>query len=128
MNILLVDDDPKFRTLMKRLLEKKFFASVTEADNGIMGLDIIKKVGIHIIFLDYEMPHMNGKQFLQKLREFDKVVPVAIMTSHSEKEIVQELLPYGITDYIIKADMLANLTDRLGQIFSKNRHLISRKL
>ena len=128
MNVLLIDDDPKFRVLMKRLLQKDFFAVVTEAENGLQGLEMVKKGGAHIIFLDYEMPHMNGKQFLEKLREFDKVIPVAVMTSHREKELVHEMIPYGITDYILKADIGVALAERIGQIFSKNRHLISRKL
>jgi two-component system chemotaxis response regulator CheY len=128
MKVLIIDDDPRFRALLKRLLEKKFDAVVEEAENGLVGIDMVKKGNPHIIFLDYEMPHMNGKQFLQKLREFNKIVPVAVMTAHSEKELVSDIIPHGITDYIIKADMAAGLAERIGQIFSKNLHLISRKL
>jgi len=127
MNVLIIDDDPKFRMLMKRLLERKFFASVAEAENGVSGIDMVKKVNADIIFLDYEMPHMNGKQFLEKLRAFNKHIPVAVMTSHSEKEIVSEMLVYGISDYILKADVNTDLAERIGQIFLKNRHLFSKK-
>lgn len=128
MKVLLVDDDQKFRALMKRLLEKKFDALVVEAENGLMGIAMVKKTTPHIIFLDYDMPQMNGRQFLENLRSFDRVIPVAVMTSHNEKELVAEMIPFGITDYIIKADMISGLAERIGQIFSKNRHLISRKL
>jgi len=128
MNVLVVDDDLKYRTLLKRLLEKKFFATVAEADNGITGLEALRTFNADIIFLDYEMPYMNGKEFLIKLRNINQTVPVAIMTAHSEKELVHELIPYTITDYIIKADQITELAERIGQIFSKNRHLISKKL
>jgi len=128
MKVLLIDDDPKFRALIKRLLEKKFDAIVDEAADGLAGIEMVKKGGPNIIFLDYEMPHMNGKQFLEKLRVFNRIIPVAVMTAHSEKEIVKDMIPYGITDYIIKADMVTGLAERIGQIFAKNIHLISRKV
>lgn len=128
MNVLLVDDDANFRMLMRRLFEKKFFASVTEAENGIIGLEMVRKGGAHIVFLDYEMPHMNGRQFIEKLREIDKVIPVVVMTSHNEKDLVSDMIPFGISDYLIKADMSTNLLERIGQIFAKNKHYISRKL
>jgi DNA-binding NarL/FixJ family response regulator len=128
MKVLLIDDDPKFRALMKRLLEKSFDAIVEEASDGRLGIEMVKRGNPHIIFLDYEMPYMNGKQFLEKLREFNKIIPVAVMTAHSEKELVRDMIPFGITDYIIKADMVTGLAERIGQIFSKNLHLISRKI
>lgn len=128
MNVLVVEDDIRYRTLLKRMLEKKFFANVAEAENGLRGLETLKTWNADIIFLDYEMPYMNGKEFLEKLRTFNKVTPVAIMTAHREKELFQELLPLGITDYIIKAEQITELAERIGQIFSKNRHLISKKL
>jgi DNA-binding NarL/FixJ family response regulator len=128
MKVLLIDDDPKFRALMKRLLEKRFDAIVDEASDGLMGIDMVRRGSPHIVFLDYEMPHMNGKQFLEKLRQFDKVIPVAVMTAHSEVELVKDMIPFGITDYIIKADMATGLAERIGQIFSKNLHIISRKI
>lgn len=113
---------------MKRLLEKGFDANVEEASDGLMGIDMVRKGNPHIIFLDYEMPHMNGKQFLEKLRQFDKVIPVAVMTAHSEVELVKDMIPFGITDYIIKADMATGLAERIGQIFKKNLHLISKRI
>ncbi len=128
MKVLLIDDDPKFRALIKRLLEKKFDALVEEAQDGIAGIEMVKRGNPHIIFLDYEMPNMNGKEFLERLRVFNRIVPVAVMTAHSEKEIVKEMIPFGITDYIIKADMVSGLAERIGHIFAKNLHLISRKL
>ncbi len=128
MIVLIVDDDPKYRFLLRRLLEKKFFATIAEADDGRRGIELLKKWKADIIFLDYEMPVMNGKQFLEILRLENKDIPVAIMTSHREKELFQELIPFGITDYIIKADMVHELAERIGQIFSKSRHLISKKL
>lgn len=119
VSVLLIEDDAKYRTLMKRLFEKEFLARVTEADDGQKGFDIIKEADFDIIFLDFVLPGLNGAQFLKKLREFNKSVPVVIITAYSDKKVIDDLIPYGIIDYVIKADMVTKLTERINLIFQK---------
>ena len=121
MKVLLVEDDHGFRALLKRLLENKYDADVFEAINGIKGLELVKKRHPQVILLDIDMPQMDGKQFLEMLRQFDEVTPVVIMTALSEKELITELIPLGITDYILKTEPLELLTDRVQQILFNRR-------
>lgn len=122
--ILIVEDDSRFRALLKRLLEKKFHLIVYEAENGIKGLDLYKREAPKVIFLDISMPLMNGIEFLEKLRAFDKEVPVIIMTCLSEKEYVQKMLELGISDYLLKTDFVIHLSDRIGEILRKTECLV----
>jgi DNA-binding NarL/FixJ family response regulator len=119
INVLLIEDDLRYRTMMKRLLEKEFPVRVTEADDGQKGIDTIKGGDFDIVFLDFVLPALNGGQFLQKLREFNKSVPVVVITAYSDKKVIDDLLPYGIIDYVIKADMVTKLTERIRSIFDK---------
>jgi len=119
--ILIVDDDNKLRILLRRLLEKKFRMQVFDAENGIEGIEIYKKESPDLIFLDISMPYMNGIEYLVKLRQEyeDITTPVVVLTNLSNKEAVEKLVKLGITDYVIKADFVIGLSDRINDIFIK---------
>jgi two-component system, response regulator YesN len=116
---LLVEDDSKIRMLFKRLLEKKFRLDVSEAEDGQEGLEVYKKIGPDIIFLDIGMPRMNGVEFLTVLRQTDAITPVVVLTSFNSKEFVEKMLELGITAFIIKTDFVVSLEERVYEIFQK---------
>jgi DNA-binding NarL/FixJ family response regulator len=119
INVLIIEDDSRFRSIMKRFLEKELFSEVAEAADGEHGLELVKKSKPDLIFLDYLMPNMNGIQFLEKLRMFNKEIPVVLITSYTDKKIITELLSYKITDFLVKADMITKLSDRLKAVYVK---------
>ena len=118
-NALIVEDDNKFRALLKRLLEKKFHLIVFEADNGLKGLEMYQRELPHIIFLDVMMPFMNGIELLEKIREENKAVPVVVMTCMSDKDNVQKILHLGVADYLLKTEFVTHLSDRIEGIIQK---------
>lgn len=117
---LLVEDDNRFRALLKRLLEKKFHMIVFEADNGIKGFELFKREvsNLDIIFLDIAMPFMNGIELLEKIREEDKHIPVIVMTCMCDKDSVQRMIELGVTEYILKTEFVTHLSDRIESILS----------
>jgi len=119
--VLIVDDDNKFRVLLRRLLEKKFHMQVFEAENGLVGIEIYKREFPDLIFLDIYMPYMNGIEYLVKLRQEheDIITPVVVLTSLINKEAVEKMVRLGISDYVVKADFVMGLADRIYDIFSK---------
>jgi CheY-like chemotaxis protein len=114
--ILIVEDDEKIRALLKRLLVKKFRMEVCEAGDGLQGLEVCKAEKPRMIFLDILMPNMNGVEFLRELRQTDKETLVVVMTGMGDKELVQQMALLGITDYIIKSEMVFRLQDRIAEI------------
>jgi CheY-like chemotaxis protein len=118
--ILIVEDDTKMRFLLKRLLEKKFHMEVFEAENGSHGLEIYRKCNPKLIFLDINMPIMDGSEFLFHLRNENSEVPVVVMTCNNDKEIVGKMLQLGISDYIIKSDFIILLESRIAEILDKH--------
>jgi len=119
--VLIVEDDNKFRVLLRRLLEKKFRMQVLEAENGIVGIEIYLKESPNLIFLDISMPYMNGVEYLIKLRQEheDLTTPVVVLTNFTNKEAVEKMVKLGITDYVVKADLVIGLSDRIFDILSK---------
>ena len=116
---LVVDDDNKFRALLKRLLEKKFHMIVFEADNGLKGLEVFQRETANIIFLDISMPYMDGIELLEKIRNENKDVPVIMLTCMCDKDSVSKILKLGVTDYLLKTEFVTHLSDRIESIVYK---------
>jgi len=119
--ILIIDDDKRFRLLLSRLLKKRFRLEVSEANNGLEGLELFKKERPNLIFLDITMPVMDGLEFLTHMREIDKDTPVVIISCVSHRDCVQQIVQLGISDYVVKAETVLRLEERLFEIFEKNK-------
>lgn len=103
--ILIVEDElPLSTVLSEKLTLSGFF--VTQAKNGVEGLDMALKNHPDLILLDIIMPKMDGMEMLSKLRadEWGKDVPVIILTNLSEAGKVADAVVHGVHDYVVKAD------------------------
>ena len=118
---LVVDDDDQFRLLLKRMLERYYDFKVFEATNGQHGIDLFEKEKPHIVFLDVNMPEINGLQFLEKINPFNSNVPIVVLTNTDDKECVQKILNHGIEDYILKTKFVTMLRERLEFTIKKIR-------
>jgi CheY-like chemotaxis protein len=80
--VLIIEDDPSTRQIMRKMLEKEGW-HVTEAENGVIGLEQIEKNQPEIILLDLMMPVMDGFEFTGILRENDewKSIPIVVVTA-----------------------------------------------
>ncbi len=107
LNILLIEDDiievMKFNRVLKTLgLNHK----IIEANNGEEALSILKDKEIipDVIFLDLNMPKINGIEFLQILKADDylKYIPAIILTTSNNHKDVLECYKIGIAGYVLK--------------------------
>lgn len=104
---MLVDDSSTIRRVLKNVMGRMFQEDVQflEAENGQEAFDTLKKnTDISLIFLDYNMPIMNGEQFLVKVRsdkEFNGV-RIVMCTTEAEKSLVVSLMKKGVNGYIAK--------------------------
>jgi CheY-like chemotaxis protein len=87
-SVLIVDDDPGFRDMLRRLLEQEGW-TVAEADNGRTALAELARQRPQLILLDLLMPEMNGSEFLRQLRHHQewRTIPVVVVTA---KELSEE--------------------------------------
>ncbi len=121
MKAFIVDDSLESRMLLGKILTKAFDAQIIEA---VHGKDALKKLSTEkpdIIFLDYEMPVMNGKETLKAIRSIREYrnLPVVIVTSHSEMVLVRELLSYKVSAYLVKPLSADYVAKRISIIFPK---------
>jgi CheY-like chemotaxis protein len=112
-NILLIDDDYVFNFLTKTVIVKMGFAdNIQVALNGQEALDLIQEYQESsgslpdFIFLDLNMPIMNGFEFLEVFKKMDfegkEKIRIAIVTSSSDIEDIEKAHSYGIKYFMPK--------------------------
>jgi len=117
-NVLIIEDDNIIRSYLKRMIQKRFSFNIAEAENGIIGLEAIKKVKPDIIFLDISMPEMSGLEFLEKIRQEPDYsnIPVLVLTAHNDSDTIKKILNLGVSDYILKPIDTAKTYNRIQQL------------
>ena len=107
---LIVDDENDFRKLMAFWMKSKGY-TVFEASNGQEAVAAAKEAKPDIIFMDLNMPVMDGNEALKKIREFNKDVPVIIISAYVEDKRAKEAMSAGISGVFYKgADFKEGLT------------------
>ena len=102
MKILLVDDSKSLRSIERQMLEQLGYTQFEEAADGLDAISKAGAFGPDIILLDWNMPRMNGLDFLKSFRQTNKTTPVIMVTTESEKEQVVEAIKAGVTNYLVK--------------------------
>jgi PAS domain S-box-containing protein len=105
IHVLCVDDEPDVLELGKVLLEKRNEFSVDTALSAPAALEILSRKTYDAIVADYQMPEMNGIDFLKKVRDLDKTVPFILLTGRGREEVVIEALNNGADFYLQKGSV-----------------------
>ena len=117
--VLVVDDSRIMRNIVKNTFsELKIPCDFLEAENGAKALQLLETNKVSIVFLDWNMPEMDGMQFLKKVRSMPdyKNLPIIMVTSEAAKYNVVEALQNGATDYIIKPVREKVFMEKLAEI------------
>jgi two-component system chemotaxis response regulator CheY len=113
---LVVDDSRVVRRIARGILEAQGFA-IQEAEDGQKALEACRAGMPHAILLDWNMPVMNGIEFLRALKaEFgDTAAPVVFCTTENEMSFIMEAMQAGATEYIMKPFDAEILTSKFEQ-------------
>jgi two-component system, OmpR family, KDP operon response regulator KdpE len=121
--ILVVDDEPGLRELVRINLEHEGFA-VGQAENGVEGLAAVHEFQPDMVILDVMMPEMDGWETCRKLREFS-TVPVLMLTARAQSTDIVTGLDSGADDYLLKPfnmdELMARIRALLRRVPSPNR-------
>jgi len=104
--VAIIEDDMAISQMYRFKFEAEGYV-VETAENGKVGLELVKNMQPDIILLDLMMPEMNGDEMLAKLRAsaWGKNVKVVILTNKGEQEIPPAVKTLGVSAVILKADM-----------------------
>ena len=124
--VLVIDDEPQIRKLLRISLEKKDFF-VHETATGFEGLQAIQSVRPDIILLDLNLPDMEGSKVLAELRTWSSI-PVIIISVRSLEGDIVSLLDGGADDYLIKPFNVEELVARMNVALRRTRPELSEKV
>ncbi|MFC1477292.1 response regulator [candidate division KSB1 bacterium] len=111
--ILVVDDTKPIRIMLLKRMEPEYRCLL--ASNPVEALKLIKEYGseIDIIISDYEMPKMNGYEFLKKLRSLKVNFPIIMVSGTLNKIRIEELIQLGVKKFMAKP---VNITRLINEI------------
>ena len=118
--VLIVDDNPTSLRTLKNALQDGF--KVYMADSGVSALKFLDDRIPDLILLDYEMPVLNGPQFLSIIRERRSFaeIPVIFLTGKSNRKTVQEVMSLKPAGYLLKSTPTDEIVKKLTEFFHDN--------
>ncbi len=99
--ILLVEDDEPLQLLLTEMLSTHAYTAIT-ASNGQEGVDLYKKSQFEVVITDLQMPVMDGREFIEKLKSINENVIIIVATVQNNAQVIIDIMKMGIYDYIIK--------------------------
>ena len=117
--LLVAEDDNINFKLIEKLL-KIFNFNVIRAKDGLEAVEICKiNPNIDLVFMDIKMPNLDGYGAFEKIREFNKTIPIIAQTSYSFPEEVEKIKQLGFNDFISKPLDKERLYELVKKYFNK---------
>ncbi|MGM3307842.1 response regulator [Anabaena sp. WFMT] len=103
IKILLVEDDELFRLgLRVRLQQETGLEIIAEAEDGETAIELVNQHSLDVVLLDVGLPGIGGIEACQQIKQKYPYLPVLILTSHSQKSLITQLIAAGAQGYCLK--------------------------
>jgi two-component system chemotaxis response regulator CheY len=121
--ILIVDDCPDLRDLVKETIESILNYEVLEAEDGLEALKVIKQNRIDCIISDWNMPVMDGLSLLKKIRAEARYrdMPFMMLTGEMSRGSVETAISSGVNDFLIKPFSTDSLCEKVDKLLGKRK-------
>ena len=120
---LVADDHPALVAAVSDFLENQGFEVVGRARDGLSAVAGVKETNPDVALVDYRMPHLEGAQLLEQLRESAPEMLIAVYTADSDQSIVGVVFEAGAHALILKDAPLSDLGKALEAICSGRRYI-----
>ena len=123
--ILVIDDEPSVRTVVRMTLEKAGY-DVLEAEDGEQAIEAINtgenRLVVDAVICDIRMPKINGIEAIDYFQKEYPHVPLVILTGYPETEMAVSFLRKGVADYLVKPVDAERLRDAV-ETAMERRHV-----
>jgi len=116
INVLVVDDSAVMRKVIIRELKQCGIEDVTEASDGLEGLEAASKENFDLILMDWNMPGLLGIDVVRKLREAQIITPIMMVTTEGERNNVVLAIQAGANNYLVKPFSSEDFSQKIEQL------------
>ncbi len=126
-HLLIIDDDKNTRFLLKEVFETEHYTVKTAAD-GKQALALLDGERFDLAIVDVMMPNLNGYEFTEQLRSFDKELPVLMLSAKQLAEDRKKGFISGIDDYMTKPVDTEELILHVKALLRRSKIMSERKI
>lgn len=126
--VLVIDDDHYMRKVVRSLLQANGIRTFYDAQDGATGLEAIIALNPDVVILDWDLPDINGAEFMRIVRSpltFPApAVPVIMLTGQVERKTVLEAVRLGVNEFLCKPISAKTIFERIVAIRAKPREMV----
>ncbi|MBT8303088.1 MAG: response regulator, partial [Bacteroidia bacterium] len=123
--ILVIEDESAIRrVLVKILSEENDKYEVAEAEDGLAGVEMIKKDDFDLILCDIKMPKMDGVEVLEAVKKIKPEIPMVMISGHGDLDTAVNTMRLGAFDYISKPPDLNRLLNTVRNALDKKELVV----
>ena len=127
--ILIIEDEASIRrVLVKILTEENTHYEVFEAEDGLIGTEMIKNTDFDLVLCDIKMPKMDGIEVLQAVKKIKPEIPMVMISGHGDLDTAVNTMRMGAFDYISKPPDLNRLLNTIRNALDKKQLVVENKL
>lgn len=127
VRVMLIDDETEFLKSMSGVLSRRNMEVIT-ADNGELGLVLIKECLVDVVVLDVKMPGLDGLEVLGRIKSGFPSVQVIMLTGHPSHDAAMEAVKLGASEYLEKPPDANKLAATIRKLFEKRKRLMEQQL
>ncbi|MFA5298810.1 MAG: sigma-54 dependent transcriptional regulator [Lutibacter sp.] len=118
--ILIIEDEASIRRVLKKIIsEENETYQVEEAEDGLIGIDMITKTDFDLVLCDIKMPKMDGVEVLERVKKLKPEIPIVMISGHGDLDTAVNTMRLGAFDYISKPPDLNRLLNTVRNALDK---------
>ena len=122
--VVIVDDDPAMRGLLRLVLQRAGMTVLAEADDGLTGLDMVRAWEPNVVVLDWQMPNLDGLETASRLRAEGLHVGIVMYSSNQGRAAEATALAVGVDRYVAKSAPIDELVQAIeGLLADRSPHV-----
>lgn len=123
--ILIIEDEASIRRVLKKIIsEENETYEVDEAEDGLIGIDMITKSDYDLVLCDIKMPKMDGVEVLEKVKKLKPEIPFVMISGHGDLDTAVNTMRLGAFDYISKPPDLNRLLNTVRNALDKKELVV----
>ena len=127
--ILIIEDEAAIRRVLKKIISEENEAyQVEEAEDGLIGIEMISKSDYDLVLCDIKMPKMDGVEVLEKAKKRKPEIPIVMISGHGDLDTAVNTMRLGAFDYISKPPDLNRLLNTVRNALDRKELIVENKL